>query len=55
MVHEKIGVPADELELKFAGRLLKDEHMLSDYNMQDGDTITMNYSTGKVAVQIIIC
>ena len=54
MIHKKIGVPADEQKLKFFGGLLKDEHTLSAYNIQDGDTVTMNYSTGKVAVQVLV-
>ena len=48
MVHKKIGVPTDEQELKFAGQLLEDGHTLNDYNIQDGDTVTMNYVTGNV-------
>ena len=46
MIHKKIGVPADEQKLIFSGSLLKDEHTLSAYNIQYGDTVTMNYSTG---------
>ena len=50
MIHKKIGVPADEQKLTFSGRLLEDGRMLSAYNIQDGDTVTMTYSTGKVTV-----
>ena len=49
MIHKKIGVPADDLELKLAGRLLKDGCTLSAYNIQDGDRVTMTYSTGITA------
>ena len=45
MIHKKIGVPADEQKLKFSGGLLKDGSTLSAYNVQDGDTVTMTYST----------
>ena len=54
MIHKKIGVPADEQKLKLSGGLLKDGRTLSAYNIQDGDTVTMNYSTGKVAVQVLL-
>ena len=46
MIHKKIGVPADEQKLKFSGGLLKDGCTLSAYNIQDGDTVTVNYSSG---------
>ena len=52
MIREEIGVPTDELRLMFGDQLLEDKHTLSDYKIQDGATVTMNYSTGKVAVHI---
>ena len=49
MIKEKRGIPSDELKVKFAGQLLEDGHTLSDLNIQDGSTMTLNYSTaGKV-------
>ena len=53
MIREEIGVPTDELRLMFGDQLLEDRHTLSDYKIQDGATVTMNYSTGKVAVHIL--
>ena len=50
MIHKKIGVPTDEQKLKLTVHLLKDGRTLSAYNIRDGDTVKMNYSTGKVAV-----
>lgn len=47
-------MPTDEQKLKFSGGLLKDGRTLSAYNIQDGDTVTMTYITGEVAVQVII-
>ena len=54
MIHKKKEVPTDELKLKFAGQLLEDGHTLSNYNILGGSTVTLNYSTGKVAVQILV-
>jgi hypothetical protein len=54
MIHEKIGVPTDELKLEFAGCLLEDGRTLNDYNIQDGDTVIMNYNTGIVTVIIML-
>ena len=53
MIPEKIGVPTDELKLIFSDQLLEDEHTLSDYKIQGGATVTYNYCTGEVAVQVL--
>ena len=48
MIQEKKGVSTDELKLKFAGRLLHNRRTLSDYNIQDGATITI----GRMGVHV---
>ena len=41
MIQEKKGIPPDELKLVFAGQLLEDGRTLSDYNIQDGASLTL--------------
>ena len=41
MIQEKRVIPTDELKLIFAGQLLEDGRTLSDYNIQDGATLTL--------------
>lgn len=43
-------MPTIELKLMFDDQLLEDGHTLSDYNIEDGATVTFNYGTGKVVV-----
>ena len=41
MIQGKLGVPTEELKLVFANQLLEDGCTLSDYNTQDGATLTL--------------
>ena len=54
MIQEKKGVSTDELKLKFAGRLLHDRRTLSDYNIQDGATITIGRMVVHVHVPLML-
>lgn len=35
----QIGVPVEQQRLIFRGKVLKDEHLLSEYNLENGDTL----------------
>ena len=48
MIQEKKVVSTDELKLGFAGQLLQDSYTLSDYNIEDGATITL----GRMIVHV---
>ena len=39
ILEEKTGIPVDQQMLYFYGKLLKDSRLLTDYNIQDGDTL----------------
>ena len=54
MIQEKKGVSTDELKLRFAGQLLQDSCTLSDYNIEDGATITMGRIVVHVHVPLIL-
>ena len=41
MTQGKLGVPIEELKLVFANQLLEDGCTLSDYNIQDGATLSL--------------
>ena len=41
MIQEKLGVSTKEPKLVFANQLLEDGCILSDYNIQDGATLTL--------------
>ena len=41
MIQGKLGVPTEELTLVFADQLLEDGRTLSDYNIQDGATVSI--------------
>ena len=47
---QKEGFPPGGLQLKFDGQLLEDRRMLSDYNIQNGAVVTLDYGSGTVDV-----
>ena len=53
MIQEKKGFPSDELKLIFAGQLLEDGRTLSDYNIQDGATLTLGRM--DIHIPMLLC
>ena len=41
ILHEREGIPADQMRLVFAGKELNEERALSDYNISKASTVTL--------------
>ena len=50
-ISAKISVPESTLKLIFAGRVLKDQDLVSDYKILDGNTIHLVKSQAQAASQ----
>lgn len=53
MIQEKKGIPSDELKLVFAGQLLEDGRTLSDYNIQNGASLTLGRM--DIHIPLLLC